>query len=171
MACNCVKDFGYIITADTCKRLLYQDVSVWMEMPEEYTITITTPTNIEATITVASTGVTIINSILLGISTEEVNLPPGVYCIRYTKCNGDVVYKDYLNLCVYECELANLLANVDMTKCNSDLLEELENYRLLKYLLEGAKAKFECDWCSVQELKTLLLTIKEKLKGLNCNCK
>jgi len=170
MACNCIKEFSYQISFDTCKRIIYQDTSTWVEVPEDYVITITTPTNQVVDVTVVTSGVTIITSITLGISDTEVNLPSGVYCIEVTNCNGDKIIKNFLNVCTYECELANLLALVDLTKCNDDLEKELKDYYLIKTLIDGAKAKFECDWCSIKEVKELLLYIKKKLSKLDCHC-
>lgn len=170
MACNCIKDFSYQISFDTCKKMIYQDTSVWVEEPEEYTITISTPTNQTVDVVVVTEGVTIIDSIILGISSEQVNLPAGIYCITVTNCNGDTITKNFLNICTYECELANLLALVDLTKCNEDLEKELKDYQFIKLLIDGAKAKFECDWCSIKEVKELLLYIKKKLSKLDCSC-
>lgn len=170
MACNCIKNFGYLISYNTCKNIVYQDTSVWVEAPSEYEITITTPTDHTATITVPTTGVVVIDSVLLGMSLEPTNLPSGVYCIEVTNCNGDKIIKNFLNVCTYECELANLLALVDLTKCNDDLEKELKDYYLIKTLIDGAKAKFECDWCSIKEVKELLLYIKKKLSKLDCHC-
>ena len=170
MACNCIKDFSYQISYDTCKKIIFQDTSVWVETPTEYEVTITTPTNHVATVTIPTTGIAVIDSIILGISTTQTNLPSGVYCVEYTACNGDKIIKNFLNVCTYECELANLLAIVDLTKCNEDLEKELKDYSLIKTLIDGAKAKFECDWCSIKEVKELLLYIKKKLSKLDCSC-
>ena len=171
MACNCIKDFGFNISYDTCKKIIYQDATVWVDTPSEYEISITTPVSSSpVTLTVPTTGVLVITSITLGLSTELTNLPSGIYCIEVTNCNGDKIQKDFLNVCSYECKLSNLIAVVDLTKCNDDLEEELKDYALIKTLIDGARAKFDCDWCSKKELKELLLYIQKKLNGLNCTC-
>ncbi|HMT03384.1 MAG TPA: hypothetical protein PKD00_08790 [Burkholderiales bacterium] len=171
MACNCIKEFNYHISFDTCKRLIYQDLSTWVESPSYYDVYIKLPTSSDfISLTVSVTGVTIIDSVLLGISEEPINLPAGIYCIKIINCNGDVIYKDFLNLCIYKCKLSNLLAVVDLTKPNYELKELLEEYSSIKLLLDGAEAKFECDWCSTKELKCLLDLIKDMLNKLDCNC-
>jgi hypothetical protein len=172
MSCNCIKNFNYNISFNTCKYIVYQDLSTWVEAPSSYEIFIKLPSSNDfISITTLVTGVTIIDSIILGISTDEVvNLPAGIYCIKVVNCNGDIIYKDFLNLCDYECKLSNLLAVVDLTKPDYVLDELLETYLKIKILLDGAKAKFECDWCSTDELKCLLDLIKSKLNKLDCNC-
>ncbi|HMT02026.1 MAG TPA: hypothetical protein PKD00_01740 [Burkholderiales bacterium] len=172
MACNCIKDFGYNISYDTCKKIIYQDATVWVEEPSTYEISITSPaSNTPVTLTVPTTGVLVITSGMLGL-TEDTNLPSGIYCVTVVNCNGDVIQKDFINLCTYECQLANLIAVIDLTACNEEnVAEEIAFYTFIKMLIEGAKAKFDCDWCSVKELKELLLYIKKKLDKHNCTCK
>jgi len=172
MACNCIKEFGYNISYDTCKKIIYQDATIWVEEPSEYEISVVTPVNnTPITLTVPTTGVLVITSQMLGLA-EDINLPSGIYCVIVVNCNGDTIQKDFLNLCTYECQLANLIAAVDLTVCNEDNIhEDLKFYSYIKALLEGAKAKFDCDWCSVKELKELLAYIKRKLESNNCTCK
>ena len=168
MACNCLKEFKYNISYKTCKEIHYQDVSTWVEVPEEYEITITTPVGAPKVVTVTTNGITVITPETLELSTT--NFPAGVYCIQVTNCNGDVITKNFLSLCVLECELASALALIDFSKCNDDIKEELERYDFIFHLLQGAKAKFECDWCSINEVKEIIVRIKELLAGLNCEC-
>ena len=171
MACNCIKEFNYHISFSSCKKLIYQDLSTWVEAPTEYEIFIKPPIGDFISVTVNVTGVTIIDSILLGITDEEqVNLPAGIYCIKVINSNGDIIFKDFLNLCIYECQLANLLAVVDLTKPDYALKELLSEYSSIKLLLDGAYAKFDCDWCSTTELKCLIDLIKNMLSKLDCNC-
>lgn len=171
MACNCIKDFGFNIAYDTCKKIVYQDATVWVDTPSEYEISITTPVNNTAiTLPIPTTGVLIITSINLGISTELVNLPSGIYCVEVTNCNGDKIKKDFINLCSYECQLANLLAVMDFSECCKNKEQELKEYNDIRLMIEGAKAKFDCDWCSKDEIKKLLRLIDKKLTQLNCNC-
>jgi hypothetical protein len=172
MACNCIKNFGFNISYDTCKKILYQDATIWVETPSAYDISILSPVStVAVTLTVPTTGVLVITSQLLGLA-EDINLPSGIYCVTVTNCNGDLIQKDFINLCTYECQLANLIAVVDLTACNENsIAEELKFYRFIKNLIDGAYAKFDCDWCSVKELKELLAYIKKKLDNHNCTCK
>lgn len=171
MSCFCIKDFSYNITYNTCKRILYQDNSVWVNIPDTYDIRIKYPGyNGFKTIEVVTNGVTVINSISLGISTNEVNLPTGIYCIEVTNCNGDVITLDFLNTCIYECELSNQLSGINFLNC-TDYKEDIERYKEIKLLLEGAHAKFSCDWCSKDEVKKILELIRKKLDNLSSNCK
>ena len=172
MACNCIKNYDYNISHKTCKELVYQDASTWVEAPETYEITILPPVGSATVVTVNTNGVTIITTVTLGLTDEPENLPAGIYCITVTNCNGDTIQKDYLNLCTFECQLANMIAAIDLTACNEDnFKEDIKTYAFIKTLIEGAKAKFECDWCGVKELKELIAYIKQKLDNNNCTCK
>lgn len=170
MACNCIKDFGYNIAYDTCKKIVYQDATIWVTAPSSYDITITTPIGTSATLTVPVTGVLVITSQMLGLA-EDINIPSGIYCVTVENCNGDVIQKDFLNICTYECQLANLIAAVDFS-CNDcdKTTDQLKEYESIRFMLEGAKAKFTCDWCSVKELKKLLEYVNKKLQQNNCSC-
>ena len=135
MACNCIKDFGYNIAYDTCKKIVYQDATIWVTAPSSYDITITTPIGTSVTLTVPVTGVLVITSQMLGLA-ENINIPSGIYCVTVENCNGDVIQKDFLNICTYECQLANLIAAVDLTACNEDNFEtDLKFYSFIKSLL------------------------------------
>lgn len=171
-SCFCIKNYSYNITNNTCKRIIYQDISEWINVPETYEIRIKYPGGSNfITITAYTNYPTIINSIILGLSTtEEVNLPAGVYCIEVTNCNGDIFKMDFLNTCIYECELANLLASVNFLNC-SDNKADIEKYKEIKLLIEGAHGKFHCNWCSLQEVKDILDIIAKKLKTISSNCK
>ena len=48
--------------------------------------------------------------------------------------------------------------------------DQLKEYESIRFMLEGAKAKFTCDWCSVKELKKLLEYVNKKLQQNNCSC-
>jgi hypothetical protein len=172
MACNCIKNFDYNISYKTCKEIHYQDASTWVEAPESYNITIQPPVGSAVTIPVTTLGVTIITSVTLGLTSEPENLPAGIYCVTITNCNGDTIQKDFINLCTFECQLANLIAAIDLIGCNEDAVsKDLKFYYFIKTLIDGAKAKFDCDWCSVKELKQLIAYIKKKLDNNNCTCK
>jgi hypothetical protein len=103
MACNCIKEFAYTITTPDCKHLLYQDNSTWVEVPETYEISIEISGYPIKIFTVTTNSPTLISAVqLIGI---DQNLPTGIYCIKVTNCNGDIIQYDYLNLCTAECSL------------------------------------------------------------------
>lgn len=171
MACNCIKEFNYLISYDTCKRIVYQDTSSWVEEPLEYQIDVITPiNNTPITLTVPTTGVLVIDSVALGLSADYGNLPSGIYCITVTNCNGDKLSLDFLNLCTYKCQLASLLAVLDLNSTNYDLDEQLKEYSEILFLIQGAEAKFNCDWCSKEDVKNLITRIKSRLSSKKCNC-
>lgn len=171
MACNCIKEFSYNISYDTCKRIIYQDTSSWIEEPVEYQIEIITPLNsTPITLTVPTTGILIIDATALGLSEDYGNLPSGIYCITVTNCNGDKLSLDFINLCTYKCQLASLLAVLDLGCSSYELDKEIKEYLNIMLLIQGAEAKFNCDWCSKDEVKKLVTLIKSKLVAKKCSC-
>lgn len=169
MACNCIKNFNFTISYNSCKKIVYQDTSEWVETPVEYTIQLTTPINsTPIELVVPTEGFLVIDNTTLGIS--EGNLPSGIYCVTTTNCNGDKLSLDFLNLCTYKCQLANLLAVLDLSAANYDLEEQIKDYQQIKLYLDAAEAKFNCDWCSKEDVITLIKEIKNKLSTKKCNC-
>ena len=41
MACSCITTFNYAVEFQDCNTIIYNDMSVWVEVPETYTIVIT----------------------------------------------------------------------------------------------------------------------------------
>ncbi len=170
MSCNCINTFSFNIHFNDCKSIIYIDNSLWVEVPETYVINILVPgttiwkefivnTNVPTTITAVQ---------LIGF---DQNLPSGIYCVKVTNCNGDIFQYDFLNLCTYECQLANLISMMDFSCKNNVVEEQLEQYMTIKLWLEAAKAKFDCDWCNKEEVKVLLSMLNKKLNNVkNCKC-
>lgn len=169
MACNCIKEFAYTITTPDCKHLLYQDNSTWVEIPETYEISIEISGYPIKIFTVTTNSPTLISAVqLIGI---DQNLPTGIYCIKVTNCNGDIIQYDYLNLCTAECSLSNLLSNLDLLCTNEELETQTKEYLNIKFWLDAIRAKFNCDWCARGELKLLITALQKKLSNAkNCKC-
>jgi hypothetical protein len=170
MSCNCIKDFKYTVHFPDCRTLLYIDLSTWVEVPETYLIEILVPgSSIWKEFLVSANSTTSITALqLIGI---DQNLVSGIYCLRTTNCNGDILQYDFLNLCTYECSLANMIASLPICYLAEKGNKTVALYKDLKLYLEAAKAKFDCEWCSNDDVKELLNMFKKLSNNVeDCKC-
>lgn len=162
MSCNCLKSFNYQISYKDCKTILFEDKSVWVEKPTQYTISIlVSGFSTWKEVIVNTDGLNVITSqTLIGLNQ---NLPIGIYCLKTINCNGDEYNYDFLNLCTYECELANELSSLDLNDKDA-----ISTFKDKKLYIDAINAKFNCDWCNKDDINSLLSIIK---KNNNGNCK
>ena len=106
--------------------------------------------------------------------TSYVNLPDGIYCIKYVVDPNQVVYVEYNHLRITQALnlYQKILCDIDVADCEppAKIKEKLEDLRLIKMYLENAKAKVETCHES-QEGMTLYNYALKLLKALDCrNC-
>lgn len=161
MACNCIKEYMYNVQFKDCKTLIYEDKSVWVEQPTTYQISITTPVStIPKVFDIITNQPNVLYAKdIIGI---DQNLPIGIYCISVVNCNGDIFTYDFINLCSLECEIANELAYLDMN--DKEAIKAISDKKLW---LDILYAKFNCDWCDKEDIKKLLMFLKN---GKDCKC-
>ena len=94
----------------------------------------------------------IVSACMLGIqssncNTAQVDLPDGMYTIRYSVAPNDKVFVEYNYLRVAKAMTTyyQLLCNLDLSGCEplAPQKEKLNKLRLLRTMLDGAKAKIE----------------------------
>ena len=103
-----------------------------------------------------------------------VDLPDGVYIIRYSVSPNDVVFVEYNYLRTTKAlNLYNkILCTLDIANCEPSaiVLKKLEELRLIKMYLDAAKAKVE--YCLEPQKGMVLynyaLKLLEKLNCINC---
>lgn len=103
-------------------------------------------------VTMVTGGETIITACSLGIQstncgTLQSELPDGIYVIRYSVAPNDKVYVEYNYLRVTAAmnKYYNIFCNINLSGCEplSPEKEKLNKLRLLRSMLDGAKAKVE----------------------------
>lgn len=167
MGCSCVRGddgFNFITKSQSCKLMIYQDLSDWMvtpehEIPEEYTITIVTPSGFKSS-NVVKTGQLnkLTSKELYGV--DDICLLDGVYCISTYLCG--ITYTRYTAFtCNAECELTKFLTNIsspediemgirikayiDAVHASSnqgELNTAKDTYRILKRLIDTLNCKY-----------------------------
>ena len=79
--------------------------------------------------------------------TSYVNIPDGIYIIKYSVSPNDTVYVEYNHLRITQAmnKYYNILCDVDVNACDppAKIKEKLETLRLIKSYLEAAKSKVE----------------------------
>lgn len=161
MACSCITTFNYSVEFQDCNTIIYNDMSVWVEVPETYTIVIT------------YSGGTLTQVVSTSESTIiEGNFPSGVYCIAYTDCNGDVIKSEFLNTCKIECALKEKMYTISACMMDPESLENKEKWDqilLIKKYIDLAKAKFDCEWCDICDITKFIDLANKELNGCTCN--
>jgi hypothetical protein len=82
-----------------------------------------------------------------GCGTQMNSLPDGVYVIRYSIAPNDYVYVEYNHLRITNALIKynELLCELDVAACNplQEVQDKLQELRLIRMLLDAAKAKVE----------------------------
>lgn len=122
-------------------------------------------------------GVTILNSNLLGITKvnnfdDLLDLPDGMYTIKLSICPYDQFWKEtsFYRTCRLECRYAQALLNLDFDTCTGCFeSSKVNKLKEVKIYIEGVKANMtDCNVKKATELYQKADSILEKL--LNCNC-
>jgi hypothetical protein len=106
--------------------------------------------------------------------TEFVNIPDGIYIIKYSVEPKDQVYVEYNHMRITQAlnKYYNILCDVDANACDPPfkIKQKLEELRLIKMYLEASKAKVE--FCHEPQKGMSLYNYAMKLLNkLNCtNC-
>jgi len=106
--------------------------------------------------------------------TQYVDIPDGVYIIKYSVSPNDLVYVEYNHLRITKALIKynTLLCNVDIAACDppAKIKQRLEELRLIRMYLEAAKAKVE--FCLEPDkgmtLYNYALKLMNKLDCKNC---
>lgn len=161
MDCGCIKGhYDFRLSSTSNKELLYQDLSIWMPeedgytVPETYDVTVKTPTNIEFTATVFTTGVTKISPDSVGTFLD------GIYCFATTSC-GQYFPRNKAYIPTLECCLADLIAKAK-TKEDFDVTQDLKFYIDSIYI--------NAELGKPQKANEFFELVEEKMEQLNCNC-
>jgi hypothetical protein len=123
---------------------------------------------------------TIITACVLGIQltncgTESAVLPDGIYNIRYSVSPNDKVFVEYHYL--RNCQVLNAyyleLCKLELAACqpDADVIDQLDELRLIKSYLDAAKAKVEhCN--DIEQGMSLFIYAKDRLAkfGRNTCC-
>lgn len=169
MACNCIKnnDYNFYLDNINCRKLIYKDLSDWVEMPESYTLKVIVPgSTVEYSLSI--TGDTlIIEAADIGLP-PNVNLPDGIYTFIVEMCDKRFEKKEIV-LCKLKCKLYNMLSTMDLTckdtRDKKDMIDKLSEYDILfNAIIANAKC---CKWLKVKELTDYL---NKKLYSANENC-
>ena len=79
--------------------------------------------------------------------TEYVDIPDGIYIIKYSVSPNDVVYVEYNHMRITKAlnRYYNILCRLDMADCDPPfkIKQKLEELNLIKMYLEAAKSKVE----------------------------
>lgn len=79
--------------------------------------------------------------------TEYVDIPDGIYIIKYSVSPNDVVYVEYNHMRITKAlnRYYNILCRLDMADCDPPfkIKQKLEQLNLIKMYLEAAKSKVE----------------------------
>lgn len=158
--CSCIKNnyFFYAEAIDR-KKILYQDLSEWMEgatyeIPETYEVTVVPPgqsTGYELTLLVESTN---------EITKDDIGkIKDGVYCFITTSCG--VEYKRSVAIFPYiECCVKQAWATLDVSY--ADQIREIERYLKL--------TKINAELNNVKLANSSLKIAKKLLENLKCDC-
>jgi hypothetical protein len=106
--------------------------------------------------------------------TSYVNIPDGVYIIKYSVSPNDLVFVEYNHLRITQALIKynNILCRVDIAACDPPALikKKLEQLRLIRMYLDAAKAKVE--FCLEPDkgmtLYNYALKLLNKLDCKNC---
>ena len=105
---------------------------------------------------------------------EYVNLPDGIYIIKYSVSPNEIVYVEYNHMRITEAlnKYYNILCDVDVNACDPPfkIKQRLEELRLIKMYLDAAVAKVE--YCHEPQkgmsLYNYALKLLNKLSCTNC---
>ena len=106
--------------------------------------------------------------------TKYVNIPDGIYIIKYSVSHNDQVYVEYNHLRITQAmnKYYNVLCDVEANACEppAKIKQKLEELRLIKMYLEAAKSKVE--FCHEPQKGMSLYNYALKLLGkMTCtNC-
>ena len=106
--------------------------------------------------------------------TQNVDLPDGVYIIKYSVSPNDIVYVEYNHLRITKALIKynEILCNVDIAACDpsAKIKQKLQELRLIRMYLDAAKAKVE--YCLEPDkgmtLYNYALKLLNKLDCKNC---
>jgi len=106
--------------------------------------------------------------------TQNVDLPDGVYIIKYSVSPNDIVYVEYNHLRITKALIKynEILCNVDIAACDppARIKQKLQELRLIRMYLDAAKAKVE--YCLEPDkgmtLYNYALKLLNKLDCKNC---
>lgn len=167
--CSCIKgnSFDFVLTHIDCSKMLYEDMSVWMEghnyvFPDGYDVWISTGGGAGRRIRVKTLGHTVIDAESLGTSGM---LPDGVYCFRAESCT-DMMTRYKMNTCRLECCLQEYIYQMVSREAPESEYGDVEQIeRLLDIARYNAEVKNpEYAMQVYEEAKTMI-------EDLNCNCK
>ena len=106
--------------------------------------------------------------------TEYVDIPDGIYIIKYSVSPNDVVYVEYNHMRITKAlnRYYNILCRLDMADCDPPfkIKQKLEQLNLIKMYLEAAKSKVE--FCHEPQkgmtLYNYALKLLNKMDCINC---
>jgi hypothetical protein len=106
--------------------------------------------------------------------TEYVDIPDGIYIIKYSVSPNDVVYVEYNHMRITKAlnKYYNILCRLDMADCDPPfkIKQKLEQLNLIKMYLEAAKSKVE--FCHEPQkgmsLYNYALKLLNKMDCINC---
>jgi len=104
--------------------------------------------------------------------TQHVNIPDGIYIIKYSVSPNDQVYVEYnyLRTSIAMNKYYKILCDIDISACDPPSLikKKLEELRLIKMYLEAAKSKVE--FCHEPQKGMVLYNYALKLLNkMNCS--
>ena len=106
--------------------------------------------------------------------TEYVDIPDGIYIIKYSVSHNDVVYVEYNHMRITKAlnRYYNILCRLDVADCDPPfkIKQKLEQLNLIKMYLEAAKSKVE--FCHEPQkgmtLYNYALKLLNKMDCINC---
>jgi hypothetical protein len=106
--------------------------------------------------------------------TEYVDIPDGIYIIKYSVSPNDVVYVEYNHMRITKAlnRYYNILCRLDVADCDPPfkIKQKLEQLNLIKMYLEAAKSKVE--FCHEPQkgmtLYNYALKLLNKMDCINC---
>ena len=109
-----------------------------------------------------------------GCGTSYVNLPDGIYIIKYSVSPNEVVYVEYNHLRITQALVRynKAMCNLDLAACDppARVQERLDKLRMIKMYLEAAKAKVE--YCLEPQkgmsLYNYAIKLLNKFECINC---
>jgi hypothetical protein len=110
----------------------------------------------------------------INCGTSYVDIPDGIYIIKYSVSPNDIVYVEYNHLRITQALIKynKLLCKVDVADCDPPAMikKRLEELRLIRMYLDAAKAKVEFCLEPVKGMKLYNYALK-LLNKLDCkNC-
>lgn len=164
MKCACIQnDYNFLLDYTDCQEVIYKDSSKWMEgdayeLPSTYDVTVSSPIQSGATITVYANGSTSLSTSDFGLPSEC--FPDGFYTFSTESC-GVTYSKNIAILCTLDCCLQDMIAR--------STVQDLPKINQLRFYIEASKTQAEAG--NYEQFQTFYSLAKDHLKAYNCKCK